>query len=136
MRHIFLKTYLWLWSILIVSFSNAQDTTHRPLTVSAFNNATLLPGTGKLGVWGVPVHPGISIGTEFRYNDHPTQEWFQTVKVAYHYHRYVQHSIQLFSEAGYRHHFQRPFDLEARLGLGYLHSIRAAQIFELNDDGK
>lgn len=115
--------------------SFTQNIITRPLVISFYNNATLLPGAGQLGVWGVPVHPGVSAGTEFRYNDDAKNEWFQTAKFSYHYHRYVQHSIQLFSEIGYRYHFNRPFDVESRLGLGYLHAISDAQIFELNEQG-
>lgn len=123
---------LWL-GLLQVGYT--QEKTTRVLIVSLFNNATQLPGEGKLGVWGEPVHPGILLGTEFQYSSRPHHEWFQTAKLAYHYHRYVQHSIQLLSEVGYRYHFKGPFDLDSRFGLGYLHAIPATQIFELNHSG-
>lgn len=113
-----------------------HDMVTRPLVVSFFDNATLLPGAAKLGVVGIPVHPGISIGTEFRYNDNPHNEWFQSARLAYHYHRYVHHAIHLYSELGYRRHFRGAFDVEARFGLGYLHAISAAQQFELNSEGE
>lgn len=118
---------------LLNTKTSAQQEVSRPLVLSLFNNATLLPGAGKLGVWGTPVHPGISLGTEFLYSTRPHHDWFQTARFAYHYHRYIQHSVQLMSEVGYRYHFGNPLDLESRFGLGYLHSISAAQIFELND---
>ena len=134
-----MKTLQFRWIIglallcLLNTNLSAQQEVSRPLVLSIFNNATLLPGAGKLGVWGTPVHPGISLGTEFLYSAHPRHDWFQTAKFAYHYHRYIQHSVQLMSELGYRYHFGSPLDLESRFGLGYLHSISAAQIFELND---
>lgn len=115
----------------------AQPAGHRlPLVATLFNNATLLPGAGKLGVFGIPVHPGVSVGTEFRYNRHPANELFQSLRLAYHYHQYVQHSIQLYSEFGYRHHFPGRFDVGPRLGVGYLHSIPDMQRFELNASGE
>ena len=127
----------WVIGLALLCLLNtslgAQQTASRPLVLSLFNNATLLPGAGKLGVWGTPVHPGISLGTEFLYSARPHHDWFQTAKFAYHYHRYIQHSLQLMSEVGCRYHFCSPLDLESRFGLGYLHSISAAQIFELND---
>jgi len=106
-----------------------------PLVISLLNTSTLLPGAGKLGIWGTPVHPGFSVGTEFRYNSAIRNEWFQTLKFAYSYHKYAQHSLLLFSELGYRRHFSLAFDVEARLGLGYLHAIPDAQIFVLGDNG-
>jgi hypothetical protein len=48
---------------------NNQITPKKPLIVSIFNLGTQLPGSGYLGVFTVPVHPGISVGTEFRYNN-------------------------------------------------------------------
>lgn len=127
---------LMLLTIGILAFSQntSSSITRRPFVISVFNNSTLLPGFGKLGFWGVPVHPGFTLGTEFRYNNNIISEWFQTAKLGYTYHHYVQYSIQLFSELGYRHHFDA-FDLEGRFGLGYLHAIPDAQIFELNNDG-
>ncbi len=131
----------WLVAVLVLGMtvpSWTQETPYKtyPLSVSIFNNATQLPGQGELGVWGIPVHPGIVAGTEFRYNHNPRHEWFQTVRAGYFYHRYVQHGIQLYSEFGYRRHFTSPLDFESRLGAGYLHSIPAARIFELSPEGE
>ncbi len=104
-----------------------------PLVVTVYSNVTQLPWSKNLGIFGAPLHPGISVGTEFRYNQSSTNELFQTVKLGYHYHQYVQHSLQLFSELGYRYHFKGRFDLGSRLGLGYTHSIPDMQIFELKE---
>ena len=130
------KTAGWFLLILAIGWVGsvgAQESNRKvyPLTLSVFNNATLLPGQGL----GTPVHPGIVGGTEFRYNGSLRHEWFQTVKVGYFYHRYVQHGFQLYSEVGYRRHFASSFDLESRLGAGYLHSVTAARVFELSPDG-
>ncbi len=127
---------LLLLTMGILAFSQYTPPliTRRPLVITIYNNSTLLPGSGKLGFWGTPMHPGFSVGTEFRYNDNSISEWFQTAKFGYTYHHYVQHSIQLFSELGYRHHFE-VFDLEGRFGIGYLHAIPDAQIFELTSEG-
>ena len=107
---------------------------YNPLVVSVFNNATLLPGGGELGIFGIPVHPGIALGTEFRYNKSQKNEWFQTVKLGYHYHRYVQHGLRFYSEIGYRRHFKGRLDVGPQLGVGYLQSIPAKQIFEWQPD--
>ena len=113
----------------------AGDTLVRPLIISVYNNATLLPGAGKLGIWGTPVHPGVSLGTEFYYRREARYQWLQTANLAYHYHQYALHSLQLYSEAGYRRLFRNHLDAEARLGLGYLHSIPDSKIFELDKEG-
>lgn len=107
-----------------------------PLRVGVFNNATLLPGSGEFGIWGVPVHPGISVGTEFLYYRHSGHDWFQTVRFDYFFHRFLQHGLILASDIGYRKRFAGGnLDIESRLGLGYMHSISAAAIFKLNGEG-
>jgi hypothetical protein len=52
------------------------------------------------------------------------------------YHRFVQHSIPLFTETVYRLKTGKNFSLGAHLGLGYLHSVPATDRFELNADGE
>ena len=126
-----LASLLWLLPLA----SRAGDTLRRPLNISLYNNATLLPGAGKLGLWGVPVHPGVMLGTEFYYRRAEKHQWLQTANLAYHYHQYALHSLQLFSEAGYRRFFAKTLDAEARLGLGYLHAIPDAEIYKLDDAG-
>lgn len=134
------STCFWAVAVFFLTFTTivkAQEGAERlPLVVTVCNNATLLPGSGKLGVFGIPVHPGFTVGTAFRYNQHPQNELFQTATLGYHYHHYVQHSLRLYSEFGYRRHFKSPWDAGTRLGIGYLHSIPDHQIFELDSEGR
>lgn len=115
-------------------FPQSLNTTEkRPLVLSVFSTGTQLPGKGTLGVFPAPVHPGFSVGTEFRYNRHPVRQWFQTARLGISYHRYVQTTIQAYSEAGYRQMIWRGAGAEFRLGGGYLHAIPATEIFSLHD---
>ena len=102
-----------------------------PLIISVFQQATLLPGAS--GVFGI-IHPGVSAGTAFRYNKSDVNQWFQTAKLAVSYHQYVQTSIQIFSEAGYRRRIWQGLGAEFRLGAGYLHSIPGVEVFKLKDN--
>lgn len=111
----------------------AQTTKTLPLEISLFNNATLLPGAAKAGVFGWPIHPGIRAGILFQLQQREKSTWFQTAQLAYHYHRYVHHGIQLYSELGYQHDLSSTFDIEGRIGLGYLHAISAVPSFELQE---
>ncbi len=130
------KVFTVLIFLLVMSFGDlSAQQQDFPITVTAFNTATLLPGSAKLGVFGIPVHPGITLGSEYTYKKGPHQEWFQTLRLGYFYHRYIQHGIQLYTEAGLRHHFNVSWDLEARLGAGYLHAFNDRGQFELTGEG-
>lgn len=128
-----LATALLGVSVLSCFSQSPNNTEKRPLVLSVFSAGTQLPGSGALGVFPAPVHPGLSAGTEFRYNHHPARQWFQTARLGISYHRYVQTTIQLYSEAGYRQMIWRGTGAEFRLGGGYLHAIPATEIFRLHD---
>ncbi|MBX9850935.1 MAG: hypothetical protein K2X86_04170 [Cytophagaceae bacterium] len=110
----------------------AQDT-KRPITFSVFNNGTSLPGFGALGVFSKTIHPGFHIGTYWLYKKGEKHEFFQTAKLGYFYHRFVQHGIQLYSEGGYRYITGSGIYGEVLLGAGYLHSFPDMQVFVFKD---
>lgn len=115
--------------------SDAPKEKKWPLVVTVFNTGTQLPGSGVAGVFTLPMHPGISAGTEFRYNKKVKNQWFQTAKAGVSWHRYVQTAVQLYSETGYRRAVWRGVAAELRLGAGYLHSIPGTELFEAKNGG-
>lgn len=131
------KITIIFFVILVFSLNNyAQNRSQFPVVISAFNTASELPGTGFLGVFTTPVHPGISVGTEYTYNKNPRHQWFQTANLSYFFHQYAQHGIQLYSEIGYRYWLKNGLHFGPKLGIGYLHSIPEVQVFKLNSDGE
>ncbi len=81
------------------------------------------------------LHPGVEIGTGFNWRTKARHDWFQTFQLGYSYHRFVQHSVALYSETGYRYKLFTTFAAEAKLGAGYLHAIPVGKLFKLEDDG-
>lgn len=132
-RIISLLPVIGLWLLSSVSF--AQNQSQFPFTVSISNTASQLPGSGVLGIWTTPTHPGVTVGTEFFYNSNPKHQWFQTGNLGYFFHQYAQHGIQLYTEAGYRFQSTKGFFFGPKLGVGYLHSIPETRVFELNENG-
>lgn len=118
------------WLFISPNASAQQEPKARHYLVSVFNAATQLP-IGDF--FSTPMHLGATAGAEFRYNHKPNNQWFQTAKLGFSYHRYVQSTVQLYSEFGYRRAIWRGTAAELRLGGGYLHAIPAAEIFILKD---
>ena len=116
--------------LFLPNASAQQEPKARNYLVSVFNAATQLP-SGNL--FPTPIHLGATAGAEFRYNRKPNIQWFQTAKLGFSHHRYVQSTIQLYSEFGYRQRIVKGFAVELRLGAGYLHAIPATEIFKLKD---
>ncbi len=116
-------------SLGLAQTSAQQEPKARNYLVSVFNAATQLP-IGQF--FSSPVHFGVSAGAEFRYNRNAFNQWFQTAKLGYSHHQYVQNTLQLYSEFGYRRGIWRGTAAEFRLGGGYLHAIPAAEIFKFD----
>ncbi len=106
------------------------------LTLEAGNAITALPFVGAPQLFYSNVHPFITVGGGFVWKEKGKHAWEQTFNLGYSYHRFVQHSIPLFTEILYRLHTGKNFALGAHLGLGYLHSIPGTDRFELNDQGE
>lgn len=130
------KLFILLWLFPVVALASTNDSLYRPIHISVFSNATLLPGSGFAGIVNTPTHPGFTIGSGFNYRQTEHNSLFQTFKLGYFYHRLAQHALQLYSEAGYQHQFNCGFSFRTLLGLGYLHSIPDMEVFELNSDGE
>jgi hypothetical protein len=129
-----MKHHLILLFLAFAALGQAQ--TSLPLVISVYDNATLLPGGDEWVLAGLPIHPGITVGTEFYYNKSERNRLLQTVRLGYHYHRYMQHAVHLYTEFGYRRTLGQRWDIEARLGGGYLHAFTAGGLYKQNPDGQ
>ncbi|QMU29897.1 hypothetical protein [Adhaeribacter radiodurans] len=123
---------LTLLSFIITSETIAQSV--RPLTVAVLANATALPTRSKEIFTNL--HPGLVVGTSFRYNHSTQNQLSQTVKLGYLYHRFVHHAVQLYSEFEYKRRLKQRFNLATGIGVGYVHLFSATQVFKRNDQGQ
>ena len=107
---------------------------HRPLSVAVLANATTLP-TRSGEILRSP-HPGLVVGTAFRYNESPKNQLAQTLKLGYIYHQFVHHSVQLYSEFEYKRMLSSRVSISGAIGLGYIHLFPATGVFHRNDQGQ
>ena len=105
-------------------YSIAFTTLHTNFPFGSFSN-----------LFSKEFHPGFEIGTGFDWKTKTKHDWFQTFKFGYSYHRFVQHTLVLYSEWGYRYKFLKTFSAEAKLGGGYLQAIPVGNIYKLKEDG-
>jgi hypothetical protein len=126
--------------LLITHLSIAQDTSARrsfkQFEISYFNNAIALPLSGKWGIFHSPTHPGLTVGTSLYWNNSPKNELFQSFRLGVYYQQFVQTGIQLYSTFNYRYNFNFGLGVGANLGVGYLHSFRDLEQFELDENGE
>ncbi|HSN59709.1 MAG TPA: hypothetical protein VLR49_02150 [Ferruginibacter sp.] len=124
--------------IFLFFFINAFSQKHKLEHVNvAFTTLhTAFPFSSFSKLFTEDLHPGLEVGTGFNWKTKTKHDWLQTFQFGYSYHRFVQHSLALYTETGYRYKFYKTFAAEAKLGAGYLHAIPNGKIFKLNDDGE
>ena len=106
------------------------------LSLAVNNSHTTLPYGSFVSLLYEELHPGIELGTGINWSEKKKHDWFQTLKVGYSYHRFIQHSFMFYTEGGYRYKFPEGFSANARLGAGYLLSVEDSKVFVLNDKGE
>jgi hypothetical protein len=74
-------------------------------------------------------HPGIELASGFNWRSARKSDWVQTIRLGYTYHRWVQHSIVLYTDIGYRYKFPKGFSAAIKLGGGYMRAIVATEVF-------
>ena len=78
----------------------------------------------------------MEFGYFFNWKTKPKHDWYQEMKLAYFYHRFVQHAIPLYTDLGYRYKFSQNWTTQASIGTGYMHSIPATAQLKLQDNGE
>ncbi len=119
---------------LIVHHVSAQKNKQISFAVMNTNSAMPFSKFGSL-VTGV-VHPGIEAGYGFNWKTKKKHDWYQEIKLAYFYHRFVQQAIPAYTDFGYRYKFSKKITAQFALGAGYLHSIPATAKLKLGSDGE
>jgi hypothetical protein len=104
------------------------------LGLAVNNYVTAKPVSGFPKLFYSQFHPGITLSTGFNWKEKTKYSLSQSFKLGYFSHRYVQRSIVLYSEFGYRYKTGR-WGFTAAIGGGYLHMIPAAEQFKQNDNG-
>ncbi len=132
-----MKRNLIILVLCLCCFLNAPAQKHKPdhFSIAFTTLHTAFPFGSFSKLFTKEFHPGFEIGTGFNWKTKEKHDWFQTFNLGYSYHRFVQHSLALYSETGYRYNFRKSFSAAAKLGIGYLHAIPVGKIFELKDDG-
>lgn len=115
-----------------VSLAQGRD---RSLSFALTNNQTAYPFSKLGSLVAGTYHPGFESGYSFNWRTKKKHDWFQAFKAGYFYHRFVQHAIPLYTQAGYRYKFSQPFSAHAALGAGYLHSIAATAVMKADENG-
>ena len=130
---------LFLLLICMTTFiGNAQSKKEKKEKYVSFaflTAQTAMPFNKFSALFSNPYHPGAEMALGKVLSNKELHQWFAEIKLAYFYHRFVQHVIPLYANIGYRHKVVSHLFANLSLGAGYLHSIPAVSKYKLNNDG-
>lgn len=131
-KHGVIPFFLLLTSFCFTTAALAQKLHY--VTFSLTDNASTYPFTMLFGFAKEPLHAGVEVGWA-RENLIRKHSWTWELRGGYFNHQFVQHGIPLYATYGYRYLFTRHWSADVSLGLGYLHSIPATDVYKLDADG-
>lgn len=121
-------------AILLTISAVAQQQKYFSAAVLTTQNA--MPFGKFAGLLGGTIHPGVEFGYGKVLKPKNKHEWLVDLKLAYFFHRFVQHGMPLYLNFGYRYKIRKRFAAETSFGAGYLHSLPATEKLKLTDDGE
>ena len=124
-----------LFQVCCLCRLTAQKHVLNHYSVAVTTMHTNLPFHSFSSLFTKEYHPGVELGTGFSWKQKTRHDWYQELSFAYSYHRWVQHTICLYSAVGYRYKFPKGFTADASIGAGYLHAIADSKLFKLQPDG-
>lgn len=122
-----------IFSILVAPCSAQHN---KQISVAFLNTGSAYPFAEFSKLITTVQHPGIELGYGFNWKTKSKHEWFQEVKLSYFYHRFVQHSISLYSDVGYRYKFSPALSALISCGAGYMQSVPATAKLKLEANGE
>jgi len=122
--------------VVSVCQATAQTFKAQYVSLAISNNAPAKPFEKFGGFFTQNFHPGIEAAYRFEWSAGKKHAWFQDIQASYFYHRFVQHGISLYTDAGYRYKFNRHLAADGSLGIGGVLSIPATANLSLNNKGE
>ncbi|HUQ96047.1 MAG TPA: hypothetical protein VM010_00170, partial [Chitinophagaceae bacterium] len=94
---------LLLTACLVCTFFAGAQRSGKFLSFAATNHHAAYPFSSFARLFTTEFHPGFEVGYGFNWKAAPKHDWYQSVKVGYFYHRFVQQAIPLYTQLGYRY---------------------------------
>lgn len=102
-----------------------------PLRLSVFSESTSIPFLD--GIVGQPIHPGLSVGTEWALKQGAHSRLVQGASMGYYYHKNLTQGAFIGTDFRYEINLPLALYVAAGIGLGYLHTFRTSDKFRLEE---
>lgn len=129
-RSILLLMFLISAAILM---AQSKDQKERYYTFAISNSHSAKPFGSFSSLFYKDFHPGLDIGYGTVLKNKNKHQWFLEGRLSYMFHRWVQHNIALYVDAGYRYAVTPSWLAEIKSGGGYQLSIPHSKVFTITE---
>jgi len=130
-----MRKFFVLSLFFFISFFVYGQHKDKQISFALTNSHTAYPFASFAKLFSGPYHPGVELGYGFNWANRKKHDWYQAFRLGYFYHRFVQHSIPLYTQVGYRYKPWNRVNFNAAIGAGYLHSVPATAVLKMNANG-
>lgn len=124
---------IWLISTTFLQAQTSKDKKQRYYKIAISNSHAAKPFGSFSSLFYKDFHPGLEIGYETILKDKNKNQWFLEMNLGYMFHRWVQHNISLYVDAGYRYAVTSSWSAQIKLGGGYQLSIPHSKVFIITE---
>ncbi len=124
------KTIIFILTIFTIQLAQAQEELpskwRASLSIGQYPTSIGVPKFS-------PLHLGIKAGIDYQWNSNNTHQLVQSGNLAYFYHQYFQHAVQLYTEVAYDIHLENGWRINPfSIGGGYVLSVLDMSTVEWN----
>lgn len=131
-----MKRILYLHLAVLIGFQVlAQPKNSKYLSISMSTTQNAIPFSKFAGMFDENLHPGIEITKGTNFHTGKKHDWFFELRLAYFFHRFVQHGLAIYGSLGYRYKVTGRMFLSSSLGGGYQHSIPVTRQLKAGNSG-
>lgn len=130
------KSMILLLLLISATFLQAQTSKNprqRYYKIAVSNSHAAKPFGSFSSLFYKDFHPGLDLGYESVLKDKKKHQLFLEMRLSYMFHRWVQHNIALYADAGYRYAVTSSWSAEIKLGGGYQLSIPNSKVFIITE---
>lgn len=121
-------TFLVLLFAFTATVTRAQHS--MPVRISVFSESTSMPFSRAIAT---PLHPGIELGTDFRWKETNRFRLYPVVTVGYHFHKHLYQAIHISGSLGIDLKLDFGLNIKSMLGIGYMHTFTTQQEYRFSN---
>ena len=129
-----MKPLITLIFILWFGIAGQTQTDQHYYSIAISNSHAAKPFSNFSSLIYKDFHPGLDVAYGL-FSSKGNHQWLAEASLSYFFHRWVQHTLALSINGGYRHTVAGSWGVETKIGAGYMAAFSTGKVFSVTDNG-